>query len=537
MLRRLALLLTAFAATRPALADGLSLALDPAPAGERALVTEGADVRGEATLRARVVADYAHEPLVLQNTAQEYDRVVEEQLWLHALAAFSFRHRFLFGVDLPFLGASSSGELPRGGATLPRASDARALGDPRVVLRMRLFGLPSDELHVGLTSAAWLPFGSEEAYASEGSLRFRGALVLDFTRDRFHFAADLGFRTRPSQELPGVVPSRVGTALTPSLFASYAVDAKRELEVGSELVGFVTVGGGAKPFDPRASGGLLLLESRWLIGGGPFEVGAGAGPGLGTAPGIADFRVLVFAGFGLEAPPPPPDRDEDGVPDRNDACIDLKGVPNADPALNGCPELPSDFDGDGIPDENDACPKEPGEPTGRRATHGCPKPKDDDSDGIPNPSDACPTTAGVPSKDPKQHGCPPPPPPAASLVGEEITISEQVQFEHGTAVIRPESDAILGSVAKVLSEHPDVEEVEVQGHTDDTGTPEINQKLSSDRAQAVLAWLVQHGVDAKRLTAKGYGQSKPIADNADEAGRAKNRRVEFRVTKQKGREP
>jgi outer membrane protein OmpA-like peptidoglycan-associated protein len=130
------------------------------------------------------------------------------------------------------------------------------------------------------------------------------------------------------------------------------------------------------------------------------------------------------------------------------------------------------------------------------------------------------------------HGCPPPPPkppPKAELVAEAIVISEQVQFETGTAALKTESDAVLGQVARVLAEHPELELVEVQGHTDNTGTPELNQRLSDDRARAVVERLAAHGVQASRLTAKGYGQERPIADNATEEGRAKNRRVEFRV--------
>lgn len=524
MVRRFWVLALLCALGRPAAAEGLALSLDPAPAGEHGIVTQGADVRGRETFRVRLLVDYAHEPLVLQNAQQKYDRVVAEQLWFHALASFAFRHRLLLGVDLPVL-------------ALADPSNAPALADPRITARARLFGHPSESFHFGIAAGAWLPFGSADAFASDGSARFSGSLVLDYQKPRFRFALENGVRTRPSQTLPGVLPSRVGTELVSSAFAGFAVDSSRDVFLGSELSGFVTVTNGAKPFDPRSSGALFLVEGRWLVAGGPLELGGGVGPGIGTAPGVADFRALAFVGFGLEAPPPPPDRDDDRIPDKSDACMDLPGVPSSDPVMNGCPEVPPDFDGDGIPDENDACPKEPGEPTGKRGTHGCPKPVDTDSDGIPNKLDACPDVQGVESKDPAKNGCPPPPPPAAILTGEAITISEQVQFEHGTAVLRPESDAILKEVLDVLDKHPEIEQVEVQGHTDDTGTPEINLKLSTDRANAVVAWLVAHGAAKERLTGKGYGETKPIADNADEAGRAKNRRVEFRVVKQKGTEP
>jgi outer membrane protein OmpA-like peptidoglycan-associated protein len=211
-------------------------------------------------------------------------------------------------------------------------------------------------------------------------------------------------------------------------------------------------------------------------------------------------------GWSPEAPPPPPDADRDGVPDESDICLNLAGEPSSDPLMHGCPEAPLDSDGDAIPDLFDACPRQPGEPTGLRPTHGCPK-------------------VVAPVLPP-----PPPAPPAAATVAEsEITLSEQVQFETGTAVLRAESDAILGAVARALLEHPEIESVEIHGHTDDTGTPELNQQLSQERARAVQAFLVSRGVSPGRLRALGFGQSRPIAENTSEAGRAKNRRVEFRI--------
>jgi OmpA-OmpF porin, OOP family len=78
-----------------------------------------------------------------------------------------------------------------------------------------------------------------------------------------------------------------------------------------------------------------------------------------------------------------------------------------------------------------------------------------------------------------------------------------------------------------------VESVEVQGHTDETGTPEFNRRLSEERARSVVAWLVTHGIAPERLIAKGYGKDQPIADNATEAGRAQNRRVVFRIVRMK----
>jgi outer membrane protein OmpA-like peptidoglycan-associated protein len=134
----------------------------------------------------------------------------------------------------------------------------------------------------------------------------------------------------------------------------------------------------------------------------------------------------------------------------------------------------------------------------------------------------------VKQPDPKNNGCR-----LARLIKEDslIAITQQVQFEHGKATIRPESDALLHDVAKVLAEFPELEVIEVGGHTDNTGSAYTNRKLSADRAAAVKKWLEEHQIDKKRLRSRGYGPDKPIGDNKTDEGRAKNRRVEFRVVK------
>jgi outer membrane protein OmpA-like peptidoglycan-associated protein len=85
----------------------------------------------------------------------------------------------------------------------------------------------------------------------------------------------------------------------------------------------------------------------------------------------------------------------------------------------------------------------------------------------------------------------------------------------------------------VLSKNPNLEQVEIQGHTDNTGGRELNQRLSDSRANAVRDWLIKAGINAGRLTAKGYGQDKPLAPNVTEANRARNRRVQFIIVKKK----
>ena len=119
----------------------------------------------------------------------------------------------------------------------------------------------------------------------------------------------------------------------------------------------------------------------------------------------------------------------------------------------------------------------------------------------------------------------------ASSLKDEIDKSGHVavygiHFETGKAAIQPDSEDTLKQLAALLQQNPTLK-LRVEGHTDNQGSPAANQLLSEKRAQAVVAWLVAHGADAAQLKAQGLGQTKPVADNSTEDGRAKNRRVEL----------
>lgn len=114
----------------------------------------------------------------------------------------------------------------------------------------------------------------------------------------------------------------------------------------------------------------------------------------------------------------------------------------------------------------------------------------------------------------------------ADRLAKDGLVTLSVNFDTGKATITPDSAQALDAAAGVLKAAADLR-IEIGGHTDNVGTPDANLRLSQERAQAVMAALIERGIKADRLTAKGYGQTTPVADNRTEDGRAKNRRVEL----------
>ena len=201
-----------------------------------------------------------------------------------------------------------------------------------------------------------------------------------------------------------------------------------------------------------------------------------------------------------------PDTDGDGVSDKDDACPTTAGLA----AFGGCP----DTDGDGVEDRKDKCPNL----AGAIAGEGCP---DTDGDGVFNNIDKCPDVSGAVAN----KGCPE----IKKEVIQKIALAAKgINFETGKAVITASSFKSLDDLVTLLNSYPGAS-VEIQGHTDNNGTPESNKTLSQDRANSVKRYLSAGGVSEARMTAIGYGQELPLADNKTEAGKTKNRRVDFKL--------
>jgi len=213
------------------------------------------------------------------------------------------------------------------------------------------------------------------------------------------------------------------------------------------------------------------------------------------------------------------DSDNDGVKDNVDKCPNTPRGETAD--ANGCSDSQRDADGDGVTDTNDKCP---GTPAGEAVdASGCAaSQRDSDGDGVKDSADLCPNSA--PGARVDANGCTAP---ALFEPGRSSLVLKGVNFQTGSAILLPQSRAVLDTVAASLQENLEVR-VEVQGHTDNTGTRVTNVRLSQARADAVKSYLVGKGIAADRLEAKGYGPDQPAESNATSAGRAQNRRVELK---------
>jgi outer membrane protein OmpA-like peptidoglycan-associated protein len=256
-----------------------------------------------------------------------------------------------------------------------------------------------------------------------------------------------------------------------------------------------------------------------------------------TYPGTFHHEVfgaslgIWLTGSGTPPPVRKKDTDKDGIPDDQDACPLKPGVPK----YHGCP-VP-DTDHDGIDDDHDSCRTVPGV----ARYHGCPIP-DRDGDGVNDEEDACPDSAGPVSN----HGCPLPPPPVVVIappVAPALTIrpedsaaidyiAHNVLFNSGSDQFRDSSYAALDTLAARLLAHPEWH-LTIEGHTDGSGPAAKNMLLSQNRAGAIRGYLEKKGISENRITATGYGSTRPVADNRTAAGRAANRRVEFKLSIEK----
>jgi OOP family OmpA-OmpF porin len=556
-------------------ASGVALTrFNPSERGSDWFALDSLDLRGVVRPSIGIVGDYGYRPLVLYNPDGSIgSEIIRDQLLVHVGAALNLWERVRIAADLPIAAWQDGTGGTLNGVTYPAPSSG-SVGDTRLALDLRLLGTYGGPLTIAIGGQVFLPTGDQGDYLGDGALRALPRLQIAGDAGPLAYALSGGYMYHAQAS------SFAGYRLGGELVGAAALGVRaldHALLVGVEATGSTVV------TSANAFGALRQTPIEALFGihgalAPDWRVGVGAGPGLTRGFGEPTLRVLAMLewfpampktavkpaeGEAVVVPPsdrdkdgipddkdacpdqpgpktsdpetngcpPPSDRDKDGIADDEDACPDTPGIPTKDPKTNGCPPPPPDRDKDGIPDKDDACPDQPGVKTDDPMTNGCPPDPDRDKDGIANEDDACPDQAGPADKDPKKNGCP-----KAFIQGAQIKILDQVKFATASAAIvrGKESEEVLNAVLKILTDHPELKALRVEGHTDNQGAAAFNKKLSEQRAASVVRWLVQHGIDVSRLSSQGFGFERPLDSNDTPDGRKNNRRVEFHIVQDTG---
>jgi outer membrane protein OmpA-like peptidoglycan-associated protein len=352
------------------------------------------------------------------------------------------------------------------------------LGDLRFVPKIALLRTGSLERHflLGLALPVSFPTGDSDELRGAGGFTVGAQLLIAGHLGRLGLGFDAGYRWR--SEHPANFAWADGVTLGP--WVSFAITDQFALraEAYAEKIVGTDAPGADFPFE-------LLGGLEYRTGG--LGLYGGAAFGLTDGIGAPDFRIVGGVRYRRSAP-------------------ERQGF--------------RDSDGDGVLDKDDGAPDEPEDVDGYRDDDGVPEP-DNDGDGILDADDECPELTGEADR----HGCP-----ARTYVKiekGEIFIIGKVQFRTGSNEVDKNSEALLDQIAQALDANPQVKKLRIEGHTDNVGSPAINQKLSEERAASVKKELTKRGVSGDRLDTRGYGETKPIAPNASPGGRQKNRRVEF----------
>jgi outer membrane protein OmpA-like peptidoglycan-associated protein len=415
--------------------------------------------------------NYAKNSLVVVDGDGEITNTfVGDRVGADVLASFSVADPFSIGVGMPL--------YFQGGDAEPSAV---GLGELRVVPKLRIL---NDRESVGLALAAEVraPTDTGDFSGDESAVSVTPKLILDHRfRSGLRLGANVGATLREESRFFNVLE---GNELVYAAAAAYAFNPDTEL--GVEFNG----GAGLNETDTEEVALEALpylrqgLAPDWVLQGG---VGVGVMAGYG----VPTFRAFL----GVRWSPTSHDADRDGISDADDKCPNEAEDMDHFEDMDGCPEEDPDTDQDGVPDHQDDCPE------AKETINGV-----DDDDGCPDTGD-----------------------PRVIYEDGEFKILDAVQFEHGSAKVTEKSRSLLDQVALMIKSYPQVERVRIEGHTDDTGPEDVNQRLSEQRANSVRTYLINKGVSPKRLSAKGYGESKPLVDGTSESDRTQNRRVQFVV--------
>lgn len=509
------------------------------------LGVENAAVPEHMIFDAALWLSYSNDPLVYsRRNGDDLDRIgslVHDRFTGGLTMSLSFFNFLQLGLELPLV-LNQTEDLDGGTAGVLNPLNqlaGSALGDLRVVPKIQLLNQADHAFNVGLAVNVFIPTGNEEGFLTEGDLSVAPELLISKRFGAVKWATNIGYQFKPERTLENLETDDEFTARMALGFRSGATE--------------VSVAG---HFGTRANDFLGAIENNHLEGmaGLSYDIGhkavvfAGGGYGLRNGYGIPDFRLFGGLRFGLGF------GGDEGkgsniIRDENYRLVRDGDVaePRPAPLVKG----PGDRDGDGILDDDDECPDDPEDKDEFEDSNGCPDP-DNDDDGVLDEKDDCINVPGIASND----GCPvadrdndtvvdsldncPDEPGKVEFQGcnteqfvkiedGKLAILDIVHFKTNKDIILRKSYNLLDNVATVIGNHSEIEMVEVEGHTDSRGGDAYNKDLSQRRAESVVKYLINKGVDRNRLKAIGYGEENPVGSNDTTSGRAANRRVEFKI--------
>ena len=294
--------------------------------------------------------------------------------------------------------------------------------------------------------------------------------------------------------------------------------------LGSDTDWPLHVGGGLRFWITDAIA--VRADGRYMRGPSeqaPYTLNAGYGEfsvGISFIPRIGPSRPEPVKVDG--------DRDGDGIPDSIDKCPDQAEDKDMFQDDDGCPD--PDNDGDGIPDAVDKCPNEPEDKDGFQDLDGCPD-LDNDNDGIPDAVDKCPNEPETINGFQDDDGCPDKGDSLVVMSPDRLELLESIQFQRDK--LAKSSNNLLGQIGATLRAHAEIVRVRVTVHVQPTANSDKDQITSDARAKLIREWLVQYGIDTKRLEARGFGGSKPLVPADQRGAAAINERVELIILERK----
>lgn len=548
------------------------------------LTAESADIPYKGYWDVSAWYGYANDPLVLYrvvNGERERQGSLVADRWggelglsyavvsrLQAFAAVSF----IGTTDRPSTNPAVTGSLVD--------LSGFSLGDTRVGLKGLLL---NGGLKLSILAEGIIGTGGGEDYRGEKSWALAPALLASFGAGPLRFSVNVGYLMRDESTVADLT-------VDDEIFGRAAVALGLGQARAFELQAGVQLASAPDKFFDRVSSdpAELLFGAAYNLGKRQrAQIFATGGLGLNEGYGTPDWRALGGIRFGGElarnAATKVGDADHDGIKDDVDACVndpeDIDGFkdddgcpdtdndgdaflddadkcPNEAETVNGlqdddgCPDV-GDKDGDGINDDADKCPEEAEDSDGFQDSDGCPD-LDNDADGVVDASDRCPDEAGVV----ENKGCPDTDGDGDGVVDrldncpteagvkenqgckakQKVVITDSglqildiVYFKTNSDVILKKSFPLLDNVAAVINAQTRIAKIRVEGHTDSQGDDASNMELSQRRADSVKQYLIGKGVAAERLQAQGFGETQPVDSNDTKAGRAKNRRVEFKI--------